>query len=228
MNANRVEGLYMPSFSVGVVPNQQLVVGAAGGTSAAAAGGVGGIGGSVQNKRSGYEGLVFRPLLYETKVLGLHDVLTPINSANPGYPQNPDRQYGPWGLSFGSDTWDLRRALVLEMRSKDPASTLNARQIVYVDLQTLHTLYMATFDARDEATNVGMYAGRWSEDRENYPPWPHDESLPVRVIDSVGASFANLAESGSWRRESYANVGTPPNDRTVKRMSSVSGLTKGK
>lgn len=229
ISASQVEGLYMPSFSVGVVPNQQLIVGGSGGGgSAAAAGGVSGVGGTVQNKRSGYEGLVFRPLLYDSQVLGLHDVLAPINTQEAGYPENPDRQFGPWGLSFASDRWDLRRALVLEMRAKEPTGDLNARQVVYVDLQTQQPMYMATFDGKEELTNIGMYAGRWSEDREGYPAWPDDETRPIRVIDSVGAAFANLAESGSWRRESWENVGTPPDDRTVKRMSSVSQLTKGR
>ncbi len=227
LNANQVEGLYMPSFSVGVVQNQQLAVGVGGGGAGiGAAGGVTGVGGTVQNKRSGYEGLVFRPLLYETVVLGLHDVLAPINTTVPGYPENEDRDFGPWGLSFASDRWDLRRALVLEMRAKDPTGDLNSRQVVYVDLQTLQPLYMATFDGKEEMTNVGLYAGRWSEDREGYPAWPDDEARPIRVIDSVGAAFANLAESGSWRRESWDNVGTPPPDKTVKRMTSVSGLTR--
>ncbi len=228
LNASQVEGLYMPSFSVGVVQNQQLAVGTGtgGGGGVGAAGGVTGVGGTIQNKRSGYEGLVFRPLLYTTRVIGLHDVLAPINSVSPGYPENEDRDYGPWGLSFASDRWDLRRALVLEMKAKDPGGDLNARQVVYVDLETLQPLYMATFDGKDEMTNVGLYVGRWSEDREGYPRWPDDESRPVRVIDSVGAAFANLSESGSWRRESWENVATPPDDRTVKRMASVSQLTK--
>ncbi len=230
LNANQIEGLYMPSFAVGVVQNQQIAVGGgagvAGGTGAA--GGVSGVGGTVQNKRSGYEGLVFRPLLYDTRVVGLHDVLAPLNSQKPGYPEDTDRDFGPWGLSFASDRWDLRRALVLEMRAKQPSGELNARQLLYVDLQTLQPLYLATYDAKDELTNIGVYAGRWSEDRPDYPRWPDDPGRPIRVIDSVGAAFANLAESGSWRRESWTNVGTPPDDRSLKRLVSVSQLTKGR
>jgi hypothetical protein len=45
------------------------------------------------------------------------------------------------------------------------------------------------------------------------------------VIDSVGAAFANLAERGSWRRESWANVSTPPSDAEVKRLLSITQLT---
>ncbi len=228
VNAARTEGLYMPSFAVSMAPTSVLPAGGG-----ATAGGIGVIqapmdaGGTLQTKRSGYEGLEFRPLLYDVTVKGLHDVLTPLNSVTPGYPDNPDRDFGPWGLSFAGDRWDLRRALVLDLRKKEGVgSEIEARQILYVDLQTLQPLYVATFDEKGEMTNVGMYAGRWSEDRESYPRWPDDPARPVRVIDSVGAAFSNLAERGSWRRESWENVATPPSDDEVKRMLSVAQLTK--
>jgi hypothetical protein len=229
LNANQVEGLYMPSFSVGVQQNHQLAAGSGGGMDGglAAAGGVGGVSGTITAKRSGYEGLEFRPLLYDVKLLGMHDVLTPINAVSPCYPESPDRDFGPWGLSFASDRWDLRRALVLEATAKDPVGgDRDAKLIVYVDLQTLQPLYMATYDSKGEMTNVGYYVGRWSEDQENYPPWPDDPQREIRVLDSVGAAFANLSEAGSWRRESWENVATPPPDRTLKRMISVNELTK--
>jgi hypothetical protein len=229
LNANQVEGIYMPTFSVGVRPAQQIAVGTGdtGVGGMAAGGGVGGVGGTIAAKRSGYEGLEIRPLLYSGKLLGLHDVLAPINAAIPCYPENVDRDFGPWGLSFASDRWDLRRALVLEATSKEPVGgDRDAKLVLYVDLQTLQPLYMATFDAKGEMTNVGYYVGRWSEDQEEYPRWPDDPEREIRVIDSVGAAFANLSEAGSWRRESWHNVGTPPPDRTVKRMISVGELTK--
>jgi len=229
INANQVEGLYMPSFSVGVVPNQQIAVGGGGGDAGGMAAGIGagGLGGTIQTKRSGYEGLEFRPNLYEARVAGLHDVLVPINIAAPVYPEDEDRSFGPWGLSFASDRWDLRRALVLENTlDADIGSDDVSQTLLYVDLQTLQPLYLATFDSKGEMTNVGMYAGHWSEDSEDYPRWPDDEDRPVRVLDSVAASFANLAMNGSWRRESWDNVSTPPPDRTVKRMISTGELTK--
>jgi hypothetical protein len=227
VNAARTEGLYMPSFAVSMAPTSVLPAGGG-------AAGVSGViqapvdaGGTIQTKRSGYEGLEFRPLLYDVKVVGLHDVLTPINSRTPGYPDDPDRDFGPWGLSFAGDRWDLRRALVLDLRKKQGVgSEIEARQLLYVDLQTLQPIYVATFDEKGEMSNVGMYAGRWSEDREGYPRWPDDPARAVRVIDSVGAAFANLAEHGSWRRESWGNVSTPPPDDDVKRLLSVTQLTK--
>jgi hypothetical protein len=227
--ANNVEGLYMPSFSVGVVANQTLPVGGGAG----AAGGVGGAasigadGGTIQTKRSGFEGLEFRPNLHTAKVVGLHDVLAPLNLGAPVWPANPDRDFGPWGLSFASDRWDFRRALVLEATQRNVTGSVDdAKMLLYVDLQTLQPLYVATFDEKGEMTNVGIFAGRWSEDRTDYPRWPDAPERPIRVIDSVGAAFANLAESGSWRRESWENVATPPPDDTVKRLISTNELTK--
>jgi Protein of unknown function (DUF1329) len=223
-----VEGLYMPSFSVGVVQNSSLAIGGgageAGGVGAAS---VGTSGGTITTKRSGFEGLEIRPLLYDWKVLGLHDVLAPINSTTPSYPEQTDREFGPWGLSFASDTWDLRRALVLEGRAKgEVGGDQVARQILYVDLQTRVPLYYLSFDSRDEPIDVGVYVGRWSETRDDYPKWPQDASLPARVIDPVGAAFANLSEGGGWRRESWTVISIPPDDGRVQRMLSVGQLTK--
>ena len=219
----------MPSFAVSMAPTTVLPAGGGAGVGGA----IGAIqvpadaGGTIQTKRSGYEGLEFRPLLYEVTVVGLHDVLAPLNAAGPSYPDNADREFGPFGLSFASDRWDLRRALVLDLRAKQSTGDeIEARQILYVDLQTLQPLYIATFDKKNEMTNVGIYVGRWSEDREGYPRWPDDPARAVRVIDPAGAAFANLAEHGSWRRESWTNVSTPPSDEDVKRLLSVNQLTK--
>ncbi len=228
INAARTEGIYMPSFAVAMAPTQVLPLGGGGVGDIGAVQVPGDAGGTIQTKRSGYEGLEYRPLLYEAKVVGLHDVLAPINGVVASYPDSPDREFGPFGLSFASDRWDLRRALVLDLRAEQgTGSEIEPRQLLYVDLETLQPLYLATYDDKNEMTNVGMYVGRWSEDREGYPRWPDDPARPVRVIDPVGAAFANLTEHGSWRRESWANVSTPPSDADVKRLLSVNQLTKG-
>ena len=168
-----------------------------------------------------------RPLLYEIRVLGVQDVLTPISAKRPGYPTQTEREFGPWGLSFASDRWDLRRAVVLEGRAKDERGGKQVdRFIQYIDVQTLAPLYYASWDVREEQTDVGMHVGRWSEEREGYPRWPDDPERPIRVIDPVGAAFANISEDGGWRRESWEIVSTPPDDRALERMLSVSNLTK--
>ncbi len=235
ISGSGVEGIYMPSFSVGVVRSGELAIGGLDGI-----GGFGGGGGgagaaavgsaeAINTKRSGFEGLEIRPLLYAWSVLGVQDVLSPINANASSYPETKDREFGPWGLSFASDRWDLRRALVLEGRAIiDRGADEAARMILYVDLQTLTPLYYMSFDPRDEPIDVGMYVGRWSEDRDDYPRWPDDDERPIRVIDPAGASFANLTDIGGWRRESWDIVSTPPSDNQVRRMISVHQLTKGR
>jgi hypothetical protein len=229
-----IEGLHMPSFSVGVVPSKQLVVGSGGGGfgsgGVSAAGSPSGVGGgTIQTKRSGFEGLEIRPVLWSYRVVGVQDLLAPINVAAPMYPAEPNREFGPWGLSFASDRWDLRRTLVLEARVKgEPSYRGESRLVMYVDLQTLVPLYYISYSKKEEPIDIGIFAGRWSEDRPDYPRWPDDPARPVRVIDSVGAAFANLAEEGSWRRESWELVSTPPPDAELKKLESSTDLTKGR
>jgi hypothetical protein len=225
-----VEGVYMPSFNVGMAKPGTLA-----GIGGAYDGGVGGAQGvaaappsSITTRRSGFEGLELRPLLWTFELLGVRDVLTPLNATTPSFPDDPQREFGPWGLSFASDTWDLRRAVVLRARSRkaDVGGDQVAHFLLHIDAQTQQPLYYVSFDSRDELIDVGLFVGRWSEGRPAYPPWPDDPQRPVRVIDPVGAAFANIAEGGGWRRESWAIVSTPPDDRTLKRELSVSDLTR--
>ncbi len=230
VNASGVEGIYMPSFNVGVV-KPGVLAGIGGGTDGVGAGGGGAAAGaaaaSITTKRSGFEGLEIRPLLYEYSVVGVRDLLTPINATQPAFPEREDREFGAWGLSFASDTWDLRRAVVIEGRFKgESGGTQVNRLLLYIDAQTHYPIFYESFDARGEVIDVGMFVGRWSETRPDYPPWPDDPKRPVRVIDPVGASFANVSEGGGWRRESWSVVSTPLSDRKLKRQLSVSNLTR--
>jgi hypothetical protein len=223
LNAAYMEGLYFPSFSVGVVPMPGGE--AAGATSTASTNPK-----TVTPKRSGWELMEIRPLRSSWRVLALQDVLTPSNAVTPLFPEAKDRAFGSWGLSFASDRWDLRRALVLESTYKSPSEELQeiAKVVIHVDLQTMAPLYYQSWDARGEVVDVGMFVGRWSEDRSDYPKWPDDEDLPVRVIDPAGAAFSNVSERSAWRRESWTAVSTPASSRDERNKVSVQGLTKGR
>jgi hypothetical protein len=180
--------------------------------------------------RSGFEDLEIRPNLWDWRLVGVRDVLTPINLAQPVYPDAPDRNWGPSGLAL-ADRYDLRRALVLEARRKTNDQATDdprTRVLYYVDLQTLVPLYSVVYGAGDETLGVAMHAGRWSEDRADYPRWPADASRPVRVIDSVAAVYAAPAARGSWRRESWGIVATPPPDDQLRTMYSVATLERGR
>jgi hypothetical protein len=245
--AARLESLYLPLYGVGGQIQQGLAVasGPSGGSGVSGAGGAGGgvsagggaaslgdpgpdVGGDVPTARSGFEGLALRPNLWRWRLVGVRDVLAPINLRSALYPADANRSFGPSGLSFANDRWDLRRALVLEARAKDAAAPDGeARVIWYFDLQTLTPLYTMSFDAQDRPMDVGVFAGRWSEEREGYRPWPGGDAKDkdVRVIDPVGAAFATSADTG-WRRESWDVVSTPPSEGELRELISVSELTE--
>ncbi len=225
--AQGVEGIFVPSFGVGVQ---------VGGSSPAV--GLGGLGAldpgtlpdQIHPKRSGFEVLELRPLLYHYRVLGVQDLLAPINAVRSAYPEDELRAFGPYGLSWASDRWDVRRSLVLEgtLREALKEKGALARMRLWVDLQTLHPLYYVSYDDKGELIDVGYFVGRWSEDRPDYPRWPDDPDRPVRVIDSVGAGFANLRLKGSWRRESWTLVSIPPSEKAVQRALSIRMIQGGR
>jgi hypothetical protein len=228
-----VEGLYMPSFSVGVKATSSAIGGGSSGGADGGSDGDGAAATTITTRRSGFEGLEIRPLLYEYRLLGSQDVLTPINANQPSYPVEENRDFGPFGLSFASDRWDLRRAIVLEARARG-AGELNQVEVItfYMDEETLQPLYyfsqrfLMNLDSVRVPVDAGMFVGRFSEDRESYPGWPDDKKREVRVIDSVGAAFANLSENAGWRRESWSLVSTPPSSKTLRRQLSVNELSK--
>ncbi len=223
MSGAYMEGLYMPSFSVGVSSSPMAAGASAGGAAASNPE-------TITPKRSGWEGLEIRPNRSSWRVLGVQNVLTPINAITPMYPDASTRNFGPWGLSFGNDRWDLRRAIVIEAKYKAPEEEKKgvAKIVLHIDLQTLAPLYYQSWDAREEVVDVGIYLGRWSEDRVDYPRWPDDPKRPIRVIDPAGAAFSNVSLQVAWRRESWQATSTPQTRQDERNKMSVTGLTKGR
>lgn len=210
--AAEVEGLFLPSAKVGVTyrgktsgPNE------------------------IEPKRSGFEGLELRPLWFQFEFLSLHDVITPINTQRAAYPEDEQRGFGPWGVSWASDRWDLRRALVLEAKRRETSNNgAHSRLRLWVDLQTLQPLYYVSYDSSGSLIDVGYFVGRWSEGRRDYPQWPDDSARQVRIIDSVGATFINVKLNSSWRRESWNVVSTPLPDSKLRREISLQTLERGR
>lgn len=207
--AGEVEGLFTPVVKVGVSwPDGDRGVS------------------QIEPKRSGFEGLELRPLLYDFEVLGIQDVLTPINAQRAAYPVDPNRGFGATALSWASDRWDLRRSLILEGRRRGSVAPGRARFRMWVDLQTLQPLYYSSYDGNGQRIDVGYFVGRWSEDRGDYPAWPDSAERPVRVVDSAGAAFVNLKLGSAWRRESWEMVSVPEADAKVRRDISLQSLQR--
>jgi len=165
------------------------------------------------------------PHLHEWKVRAVRDMLAPINTTRDTFPVDETRNFGPWGISFASDRWELRRVLVLEGRLKEGHFEDGAtRYVWYVDLQTLRPLYYASYRARGDAAGIGYFVSRWSEDREDYPAWPDDAARPVRSLDVVGEAWVDWNDQHAVRIELGDTVSVPPPDRKLNRMISLSSV----
>ena len=164
-----------------------------------------------------------RPNAFDWRVQGVRDMLAPINVAKPFFPANREPDYGPWGLSFADDRWDLRRVLILEGTVSPEVAAPVRKVTLYLDLQTLQPLYHVA-EGRDGSVFPSYFIGRWSEDQADYPRWPDDPDRPVRTLDMVGG--VTFTEDGGCRIEAWSTVSTPPSDKELKRRLPVSALER--
>jgi len=225
-----VDGLYTPRYRV---------TGDAGGGAVPIGGGGGfGPGGSIspsagesiaitENLRRGFTGLALRPNAYVWRLLDEREVLAPINIVREGFPKEPERNFGPSGLSAGSDRWEVRYVVVIQGALKERGREYDYVTL-YVDYQTQQPLYYIT-KQRDGArlAEVGILLHRFSGDVIEYPAWPGGE--PAHVFDPVAAVFFDSADGGSgWRREAYDTTSVPPDDDDVPSLVSPSYLSRGR
>ena len=72
---------------------------------------------------------------YEWKCLGEQRLIGPMNSKVKAYPYEKDHNFGPYGLSFANDRWELRDTLKIRMLPKNDDHPYKHKDI-YIDKQT--------------------------------------------------------------------------------------------
>jgi len=226
-----VDGMYVPRYRVaGDGGGGGIPIGSGGSDF-----GIGGATGAVnptsaisihqtENLPRGFQTLTLRPNAYVWRVKEEREVLAPINARNQGYPRQPDRNFGPHGLSVASDNWDVRWAVVLEGRARDRSRDFQ-RIVLYVDWQTRQPLYMITKASLARILDIGIAVHRFSDDVINYPGWGNGER--ARVFDPVAEVFYRVADDSGWRRESYDTRSIPPEERIRRRFTSTDFLIRG-
>jgi hypothetical protein len=224
-----VDGLYAPRYLVagidqagGGVPFGSNQYGPAGSIQPTAGLSIA----ATENLRRGFTGLAIRPNAYVWRVVGEREVLAPLNAAVVGYPANPDRSYGPSGLSVATDRWDVRWAVVIEGRARQVVDDLGYVRL-WIDWQTGQPLYYMAERPNRMLLDVGILLHRFSGDREDYPDWPGVGR--VGVFDPVAAVFFDAGNGRSgWRRESYDLISIPVDEVEMRKMATVDDLTKGR
>jgi hypothetical protein len=69
-----------------------------------------------------------------------------------------------------------------------------------------------------------QYAGRWSEDRADYPKWSDEPGRPVRVVDPVIQVLATSGGGDVVRFEMWNATAIPPEGRSLRRTVSAASL----
>jgi hypothetical protein len=173
----------------------------------------------------GFTGLALRPNAYLWRVHEEREVLAPLNGTRIGYPLNPDRNFGPSGLSVGDDRWDARYAVVLQGAARDRSGNIDTLTL-YVDYQTQQPLYLIRKRGKGRLVDVGVLVYRFSGDLPRYPLWPSGEK--AFAFDPVLASFHVATDGSGWRRESYDLLSTPMDSSDLRRFTSADFLARGK
>jgi hypothetical protein len=164
---------------------------------------------------------------YEWICLGEMDILAPMNSRVRAYPYQKDHNFGPYGLSYADDSWELRRAVKVRMRPKNPDHPYHHKDI-YFDKETLSSLFSFAYDQKGELWKIIWHNHRWSEDDDDYylgwqaVPKPMD----LRIVSDT---IVNV-QTGTGNRIEFWDVhGTPFTSKgKIRRYIDIGRLTKGR
>ena len=167
---------------------------------------------------------------YEWSCLGQRRVLAPMNTRQRGYPYEGPADFGPSGLSFANDRWELRDAWVVRMRPRNGDHPY-AYKDLYLDQQTLTPMYSFAYDQRGELWKILAHTNRWSEDHsltgDYYPGW---EGVPrPRDLHGVCDVIYNVQTGTGNRIEYWDRRGTPMRSRgEIRRFVDVGRLSRGR
>ena len=108
----------------------------------------------------GFAGIVPQ---YTWQCLGEMDMIAPVNSKVKAYPYSQDHNFGPYGLSYADDRWEVRKAVKVRMTPKNKDHPYHHKDI-YIDKQSMKALYSFAYDQKEELWKIIWHNGRWSED----------------------------------------------------------------
>jgi len=167
---------------------------------------------------------------YEWTCLGEKRIIAPMNTKQKGYPYEKEHNFGPYGLSFANDRWELRDAYVIRMKPKNADHPYHHKDI-YIDQQTFQPMYSFAYDQKEELWKIIWHNHRWSEDTSVtgvwFPGW--DEIPEPRGLVVVSDIIANVQTGTGNRIEFWDAHGTPmPSKGKIRRFIDVGRLTKGR
>ncbi|HTY18608.1 MAG TPA: DUF1329 domain-containing protein [Myxococcota bacterium] len=167
---------------------------------------------------------------YTWTCLGEQDVIAPMNTKVKGYPYVKGQNFGPYGLSFASDRWELRHAVVVRMKPKNADHPYHHKDI-YIDKQTMQPLYSMAYDQKQELWKLIYHNKRWSQDESLTGKWFESwDGVPdPRVLAVVSDTIINV-QTGTGNRIEFWDAGGTSigNKARIRRYIDVGRLTRGR
>ena len=165
---------------------------------------------------------------YQWECLGEQDLVAPVNSKIRAYPYERDHNFGPYGLSYADDNWELRRAIKIRFTPNNSDHPYHHKDI-YIDKQSLEPLYSFAYDRKEELWKVLWHNHRWSDDPgyDEYLGWENVET--PRDLTVVSDTIVNVQTGTGNRIEFWDRTGMPLKSKgRIRRYIDVGRLTKGR
>ncbi len=163
---------------------------------------------------------------YKWECVGEVDILAPVNTMVKGYPYDKNHNFGPYGLSFADDRWELRHAYHVRFYTGREDHPYHHKDI-YIDKESAMALYSFAYDQKEELWKIIYHNSRWSEeDPDYYPGW---EGVPApNDLKHIADVILNVQTGTGNRIEFWDAAGTPLASRgKIRRYIDVGRLTKG-
>ena len=141
-----------------------------------------------------------------------------------------DNNFGPYGLSYANDNWELRKAVKIRFTPKNSDHPYHHKDL-YLDKQTLTSMYAFAYDRKQELWKIIWHNKRFSEDTELTGEWyPGWDSVPEpRDLRIVSDMIINVQTGTGNRIEFWDNHGVPLKSKgKIRRYIDVGRLTKGR
>ncbi len=165
---------------------------------------------------------------YEWECLGRLDLVAPMRTKVMAYPYEKDHNFGPYGLSFADDRWELRKAIKFRFTPRNSDHPYKYKDI-YIDVNSMEPMYSFAYDRKGELWKILWHNHRWSQDESftEYEPW---EDVPEpRDLTVVSDIIVNVQTGTGNRIEFWDRNGTPMKSKgKIRRYIDVGRLTKGR
>jgi len=179
------------------------------------------------------------PPQYKWQCLGEKLVIAPTNTKSLAYPYTDTYNFGPYGFSYASDRWELRKAWIVRFTPKNEDHPYHHKDI-YIDQDTYEPLYSFAYDRKQELWKVIWHNHRYSEDWDGkankdpkaadgvwYPGWEGvSQPKDLRVVSDI---IVNVQTGTGNRIEFWNNEGVPYDTKgKVRRYIDIGRLNKGR